>query len=493
MLTQSQQLQSFYLALFDRAVDPTGLKYWSGELQSGRIDLDGVLNLMLTSDELLNRSENLFGASDSQWVTQIYERIFARDAEVEGIDYWSDQALMGQPPETLLKSMIHSASVFDAEAIDAYTSIADFYSSRVTADDYDADKALVLDGFRSNEQLYQDIQTLADEREALFLDQAGSSLEGRPIYSATVGEGERRLMVVTQQHGDEPTGTEAAMLLLEWLSGDSDAAQALREQVTLTVMPRVNPDGFARWEKLVSAELLPDTTIDPRRNSADIDLNRTWDAQEQIEETLIPEALAVSSVIDAVQPELILDFHNQNNYLNEHGELETLSLLWPTNSNVEPSVTDFAQQSAVALVQGVSEFEYGYVSLFPGGDTPQIARNGIAIEGVPTLLIEQRGLEELELKALEGLAIDFDAVASALTLEGLLGMLGVIESLSSGQFDSIDPQLATLIPERGERAPFDELYAAEVATLISGFEGAEQAEGASSVIGAYSLPVDDIA
>ena len=448
---------------------------------------------MLVSEEFSNRSENLFAANDTQWINEIYERLFAREAEPEGVDYWGQQASMGQNPAALLKAMMSAASAFDAEAIDAYTAVANFYSSRVAIPEYDENKALVLDGFRSNERLYQDLQQLSNDRAALLLEQAGSSLEGRPIYSASVGEGDRRLMIVTQQHGDEPTGTEAAMWLLDWLSGDSEAAQSLREQVTLTVMPRVNPDGFARWEKLVAQELSPEEAIDPRRNSSDIDLNRTWDAQEVIDASLVPEKMAVASVIESFQPELIMDFHNQNNYLNDAGDLETLSLLWPTNGNVDQEVVSFAQQSAVALAQGVAELEYGYVSLFPGGDTPQIARNGIAIDGVPTLLVEQRGLEEFELKALEGLELDFDAVATAITLEGFLGMLNVIESLSSGDYDSIDPQLATLIPERGVRAPFDDLYAEDAVPMRSAYEETADISLQAQVIGTHEVVVQDIA
>ena len=80
------------------------------------------------------------------------------------------------------------------------------------------------------------------------------------------------------------------------------------------------------------------------------------------------------------------------------------------------------------------------------------------MDGMPALLIEQRGLEEFELKALEGLALDFDAVASALTLEGVLSMVGVMQALGKDGFETIDPELAQLLPERGERTPFDEVF-----------------------------------
>lgn len=462
MLTPSQQLQSYYLAMFGRAADPEGFSYWLDKLDTEALTLGGVAEQMLLSNEFASQREELIQLDNNGWVNEVYQRLFAREAEAEGIAYWSEQAQSGRSAQDILLDMIDFAQGTDAEALNAYASIAGFYSTNVSSADYDPEKVLVQDGFRSNDQLYQDLAELDATYDTLSLAQAGESIEGRPLYSATIGEGPRKLMIVTQQHGDEPVGTESAMHLLEWLSGDSEAAQSLREQVTLTVMPRVNPDGFERWEQLVSGNSDPETTLDPRRNSADIDLNRTWDSSETIDPALIPETLAVRQILEAFQPDLILDYHNQNNYLNEMGELETMSILWPTNDGVEPSITATAQQAAIALAQGVELFDYGYLSLFPGGDAADIGRNGIAIDGTPALLIEQRGLEEFELKALEGLELDFDAVASALTLEGVLGMIGVMQALGKDGFETIDPELAILIPERGERTPFDEIYAEEV-------------------------------
>lgn len=460
-LSMQQTLQAFYLGLFGRAADPEGFNYWVSQVNSGSLELDGALSAMLQSSEFAARSDELLQGNSDAWISEVYQDFFGREAESAGVEYWSSLISEGLSPQQLIQNIILAAAGTDREALDASTSIARFYSENISTTEYDADQVLIQQGFRSNDQLYSDLAALDASYDTLSLSQVGESVEGRPLYSATVGEGNRKLMIVTQQHGDEPTGTEAAMHLLEWLSGDSEAAQALREQVTVTVMPRVNPDGFERWEGLVAGELDPDTTIDPRRNAEDIDLNRTWDSSEVIDASLIPETIAVKSVAEAFKPELILDYHNQNNYISASGELETLSILWPTNDNVAPAITATAQQAAVALSQGLEDFDYGYLSLFPGGDTPQIARNGIAIDGTPALLIEQRGLEEFGLKAFDGLALDFDAVSSALVLEGVLSMLGVIEAMGQGSFDSIDPNLATLIPGRGERITFDEIYAEE--------------------------------
>ncbi|UYF98737.1 DUF4214 domain-containing protein [Halomonas sp. GD1P12] len=462
MLTPTQYIQSYYLALFGRAADPAGLAYWQEQMDAGALESQDVLFYMLQSDEFVAGRQALSALPGNGWVNEIYQRLFARDAEQAAVDYWGAQADSGVSDQVLIESILASASKTDLEALDAYTSVAQFYSQNVSNENYDADQPLVQDGFRSNEELYDDLQALDARFDTLSLTQAGESIEGRPLFAASVGDGPRKLMIVTQQHGDEPVGTEAAMHFLEWLSGDSEGAIALREQVSVTVMPRVNPDGFARWEQLVAGELDPETTLDPRRNAADIDLNRTWDSSQPLDATQAPETAAIRAVLAAFQPDMLLDYHNQNNYLNAAGELETQSVLWPTNENVAPGITATAQQAALALAQGLEAFDYGYLSLFPGGDAADIGRNGIGLDGTPVLLVEQRGLEEFELKALEGLTLDFDAVASALTLEGVLGMLGIARALGLDGFAGLDPALALQIPERGERTPFEELYGEEI-------------------------------
>ncbi|CAO1661919.1 DUF4214 domain-containing protein [Vreelandella arctica] len=481
-LSTQQTLQAFYLGVFGRAADPDGFNYWSSQIDSGAIELTDALGAMLQSDEFAERQNELPQSENDVWIDDIYQDFFGRDADSGGAEYWSSLLSQGVSAQEVIQRIILSASATDKEALDATTSIARFYTENVSNTEYDADQPLIQQGLRSNEQLYSDLAALDATYDTMALDQVGESLEGRPLYSATVGEGERKLMIVTQQHGDEPTGTEAAMLLLEWLSGDSEAAQALRSEMTVTVMPRVNPDGFERWEQLTYGDAVLDDTIDPRRNSADMDLNRTWDSSEAIDPALIPEALAVREVLAAFQPELILDYHNQNNYLNAEGELETISVLWPTNELVDTEITAAAQQAAMAVSQGIEGFDFGSLSLYPGSETPQIARNGLGIDGVPALLIEQRGLEEMEIAASGELDVDYSALSSSLILESLLSMLGVITAMGNDELEMIDPALATMIPERGERIAYEDIYLEGMAEDDGAMLAMNSAEGGSGTI-----------
>ena len=462
LLTSSHTLQAYYLAMFGRAADPDGLAYWQDRLDRDELELDQVLEAFSFSDEFNARLDDASFETDA-WVNELYFDLFGREADGEGSAYWSGRLENTTAPASEIQALLGATSPIDAEALMASTAIADFYSRQVDTERYDPEQPLLQRGFRSNEQLYEELTELDARYDTLQVEQVGASLEGRPIFRADVGEGPRKLMIVTQQHGDEPTGTESAMYLLEWLSGDSEAAQALRQEVSVTVMPRVNPDGFERWEQLVAGELDPEDTVAPRRNSADVDLNRTWaPGDDEHDPADIPESLAVRSVLDALQPDLVLDYHNQNNYTNELGMLETMSTLWATNDEVDSELTAVAQQAAVAIAQGSTDYDFGTLSLYPGGETPQIARNGLGLEGYPALLIEQRGLEEMQLAANEGLDVDYTALFSALTLEGMLSMLSIIQAMAEDGFESIDPELALLIPERGERTPYEDIYAEEL-------------------------------
>ncbi|MEU4780562.1 M14 family zinc carboxypeptidase [Micromonospora sp. NPDC023633] len=72
----------------------------------------------------------------------------------------------------------------------------------------------------------------------------GRSPEGRDLYAARVGTGDKVLLVTSAIHGNERTGTEALLNILKHLgsAGDTQTRQILNE-VTFVAMPMTNPDG----------------------------------------------------------------------------------------------------------------------------------------------------------------------------------------------------------------------------------------------------------
>ena len=448
--TPQQLVQGLYLSLLGRAADPAGLHYWVDELANSSLDV--------LSERFVNSREfqdNFGDKTPEEFVRLQYYNLFDRNPDKAGLDFWTAQLETGAlDRDDLPGAILDGASESDQEAYRAKLSIADYYTSQVPQERYDPEQPLTYPWLHSNAELYADLNRLDERYDTLDLEQVGASLKGNPLYRAEVGHGDKTVMIVTQQHGDEPLGTEASLYLLDFLAGDSEAAREIREEVTVVVMPRVNPDGFARWERQVGGE---QDVLDPRRNEANVDLNRSYDPEAGFDPEQAPEAAAVFRVLEEYQPDLLLDYHNQNNYRDAEGDLDTMSVRWATNEAVAPQVSADGQRAALAIAEALEDYDHDQLTLFPGSDNPAIARNGLALEGTPTLLIEQRGLQEMDELA-QGLDLDYSALASALTLEGLISMKGVIGAVADDSFEDYDPQLAARIPERSERIQFADLY-----------------------------------
>jgi protein MpaA len=123
----------------------------------------------------------------------------------------------------------------------------------------------------------------------------GHSVKGRPIRAWRLGEpGERRIVLISTMHGDEPHTRR----ILETLRD----GRAIRG-IDLWVVPTYNPDGLARGT---------------RRNARGVDLNRNfphrWKDLDGHYESgprpgSEPETRAVMRFLEEVDPRRVLSFH----------------------------------------------------------------------------------------------------------------------------------------------------------------------------------------
>ncbi|MCW3844224.1 M14 family zinc carboxypeptidase [Micromonospora yasonensis] len=73
---------------------------------------------------------------------------------------------------------------------------------------------------------------------------AGRTQQGRELWAARVGTGDKVLLVTSAIHGNERTGTEALLAILKRLGGSGDAqTRKILSEITFVAMPMVNPDG----------------------------------------------------------------------------------------------------------------------------------------------------------------------------------------------------------------------------------------------------------
>ncbi|CDQ38752.1 M14 family zinc carboxypeptidase [Virgibacillus salexigens] len=97
----------------------------------------------------------------------------------------------------------------------------------------------------SNEELIQKLNQIEKaSSNRVDVDVIGHSHQGREIYAARVGTGDQVLLINGNIHGNEKSGPEALVQMLETLgTSDSTFAQAIRDEVTIVAVPRLNVDG----------------------------------------------------------------------------------------------------------------------------------------------------------------------------------------------------------------------------------------------------------
>ncbi len=410
-----------------------------------------LAGLFVSSSEF---QDSFAAGSPENYVRSVHFNLFDRNADINEVEFWTERLdEEGLDRAELPGAILETARQSDLEAFEAKLFIADYFTDQTERGGYLPD-ALTFPALRSNDELYADLNRLDARYETLSLEVVGQSLDGNPLYAATVGTGDTNLLFITQQHGNEPIGTEAAMHLLDFLSEDTELARSLRDELTVTVVPRVNPDGFARWERQVGGER---GLTNPRLNNEELDLNRTYDPAAPFGADVAPESVAVRDLVGRLDPDFLFDYHGQGNYRDEDGDLVTMSVLWPTTAGVDPAVVDASKRAVAAIAASLEESDYDRLTLYPGEDNPAIARNGFALGGTPTVLVEQRFLQEMGELA-QSLDLDYSALVSALALEGFITMKGLVEAAADGSLETLYPSLAEQLPARPPSIPYADLY-----------------------------------
>ncbi|MFC7342804.1 M14 family zinc carboxypeptidase [Saccharopolyspora griseoalba] len=296
-----------------------------------------------------------------------------------------------------------------------------------------ASAARDIDPRPSNAELTRQLFDLQlRSRGAVRVSPIGESNRGRPVWSARVGHGPLRVLYVTQQHGDEPLSTPAAVEFLRDVGvGNTPEQRELRERLTVDVVVRANPDGHEQnWRYNYDPEANPEYG----EAGKGYDINRYHDPALAPEDNPATEAGLIQRHHADFRPEITVDYHMQGRYVGEDGREITASLMWPTISGVAQEDLDLAKQTAVAAQRAMDEGGAN-VSQYPGGDYQGIARNAYGLRGSGSVLVELSdipGQEQFQIR-------------SALT-----AMHAIARTAADGSLQEIDPAEAEAIPPRGE-------------------------------------------
>ena len=145
----------------------------------------------------------------------------------------------------------------------------------------------------SYDELSDYVQKLDAASDLLTVGIAGKSPKGRNLYSllfssSTFGKDESkiRVLIIAQQHGDEQSGKEGALMLAEELTSPSN--RHIFDNIDLMIIPQMNPDGSEKNERL---------------NGNGKDLNRNHVILTE------PEIIAVHNIFNKYLFEVTLDVH----------------------------------------------------------------------------------------------------------------------------------------------------------------------------------------
>ncbi|MCB0744468.1 MAG: hypothetical protein KDC67_11230, partial [Ignavibacteriae bacterium] len=191
----------------------------------------------------------------------------------------------------------------------------------------------------SYDELSEFVDQLEKSSKIAAVETIGKSIEGRNIYvlkfsSTEFGQDDSKIkvLVFAQQHGNEQSGKEGALLLAEELLKSEN--KYLFDKIDFALIPQMNPDG---------------SEANKRRNGNDADLNRDHLILDQ------PENIALHKFFDKYLFEVSMDVHEYypfgedwKKYGYRRNFDETIGA--PTNINVSAKIRDLANEKCIPYI-----------------------------------------------------------------------------------------------------------------------------------------------
>lgn len=209
------------------------------------------------------------------------------------------------------------------------------------------------------------------------LDIIGKSVEGKPIYSYTIGTGKTKILLWSQMHGNEGTTTKALFDLLNLLNSETELANELKSKFTFLSIPMLNPDGAERYTRI---------------NANGVDLNRDFQDLTQ------PESRLLRDLYADYKPDFCYNLHDQRTIFaaGDINKPATVSFLAPSfNEAREVSeVRIKAMDVIVAMNTALQSFIPGQVGRFDDGFNLNCVGDTFTYLGSPTILFEAGHYQE---------------------------------------------------------------------------------------------------
>ncbi|NWG26939.1 MAG: hypothetical protein HXY48_00235 [Ignavibacteriaceae bacterium] len=209
----------------------------------------------------------------------------------------------------------------------------------------------------SYDELTEFIYQLDESSQLLKVDIIGKSVEGRNLYAlkfsnSIFGEDTSKIKVLifAQQHGNEQSGKEGALLLSRELL--KTEKEYLFDKIDLALIPQMNPDG---------------SEINVRRNFNGADLNRNHLILTE------PETIALHKLFDTYLFEATMDVHEYYPYTEDYINYGYVKYFdeqvgTTTNPNVSIRIRRFSNDEYLTYIKKfLNDRNFSFHNYIPGG------------------------------------------------------------------------------------------------------------------------------
>ena len=146
MAITTAQIQQLYVAYLGRAADKAGLDYWSAQLNAvpATLTLDNLRANFVSSQK--EYTDAYGGLSRTDTVIKIYNNLFGRAPDADGLAYWSTGGGATVSSDLLLTAFIAGASTADSQVVANKVLVAEVYTSTAGTQYLNADAKSVISG-----------------------------------------------------------------------------------------------------------------------------------------------------------------------------------------------------------------------------------------------------------------------------------------------------------------------------------------------------------
>ncbi len=244
----------------------------------------------------------------------------------------------------------------------------------------------------------------------------GRSVEDRPIRVFRFGAGPTKVILWSQMHGNESTGTRVFLDIFNFFINDRERQKELISNLSLYFIPMLNPDGAEIYK---------------RANAKGVDLNRDFLKPKS------PEMKAFIKYIEQIKPDWAFNMHDQRNIFNVAGGFKpaTISLLAPAvdeKRSMTPERKD-AMKLAGVMFEELQKDYPEYLSRFTDDFYPLASGDNLQAQGVRTVTVESGGFPN-------------DPMREVGRVTTFVSLLRALQVLDSGELEERDTSLYESIP-----------------------------------------------